>query len=82
MLTFNVRNLSSSKLRALGFNASDHPGMVRFRRGKIVGSYVCNGRFEPGVLKINNLGTSELDLDNAVKDLAKASPVMKVCQHG
>lgn len=81
MTTFLARGLSSSKLRAMGFNASEHQGVIRLRRGHIVGSYVPNGRFKPGVLKLTNMGDNEDDEFRAVADIQKVTPGVRGVRH-
>lgn len=57
----------------MGFNTQTSGNLTRIRRGRIVGSFICNGRFEPGVLNLINTGTSEDDEYRAITDIGKVA---------
>lgn len=72
-MAYRVTKLTTSGLRQMGFNVQDCGDIVRIRRGRIVGGFKKVGRFDPVELNLVNCGDVELDMDNALRDVAKIS---------
>ena len=79
MTCYTARNLSSSRLRSMGFSTmSDQPDSVKFRRGCIIGTLKPGGQHSRDVVDLQNLSDNEGNMDRALSDLQKVAPTMKV----
>ena len=75
MTTYRTRASTSavkSGARSMGFSVLEAGSIIKLRRGRIIGEYISNGRFEPGVLKLTGAEPDERDSLNAVRDLGRA----------